>query len=202
MKLDFPRYKGGDPTSWVYIALQYFHYYQVPKTEKVMQASYHLDEEALVWFQDCEHEITCCNDFVRAVQVRFGPASYDDPMELLIKLKKTHTIAAYKNQFESTSKRIRDLYDMHKLSYFMSGLKDEISLAIKMQGPRNMCEAYALVKIQEEYLATFMRATRPPYYSNRAVGLNHSPNRGLLGLKQGLGTSSSLVQGLLWLCKC
>ena len=81
----------------MYRALQYFHYYQVPDTEKVMQASYHLDEEALVWFQDCKHEITCWNAFVRAIQVRFGPTSYDDLMKLLTKLKQTNTIIAYKN---------------------------------------------------------------------------------------------------------
>ena len=50
MKLDFLRFKGGDPTAWMYRALQYFHYYQVLEPEKVMHASYHLDEEALVWF--------------------------------------------------------------------------------------------------------------------------------------------------------
>jgi hypothetical protein len=167
MKLDFPRFKGGDPTAWVYRALQYFHYCQVPEPEKVIHASYHLDEEALVWFQDCEHELHGWNDFVRAIQIRFGPASYDDPMELLTKLKQTHTIAAYKSQFETTSNRVRDLSDMHKLSCFMSGMKDEIRLAVKMQGPRNLGEAYALAKIQEEYLATVKRSTRSTYEPSR-----------------------------------
>jgi hypothetical protein len=169
MKLDFPRFKGGDPTAWVYRALQYFHYYQVPEPEKVMHASYHLDEEALVWFQDCEHELHGWNDFVRAIQIRFGPASYDDPMELLTKLKQTHSIAAYKSQFELTSNRVRDLSNMHKLSCFMSCMKDEIRLAVKMQGPRNLGEAYALAKIQEEYLATVKRSTRPTYEPSRGA---------------------------------
>ena len=124
MKLDFPRFKGGDPTAWVYRALQYFHYYQTPKLKKVMHASSHLDEEALVWFQDREHEIHNWNEFVRAVQIRFWLASYDNPMEMLTKLKQTHTIATYKIQFESTSNRARDLFELHKLSCFMSGMKD------------------------------------------------------------------------------
>jgi hypothetical protein len=59
-------------------------------------------------------------------------------MELLTKLKQTHSIAAYKSQFELTSNRVRDLSDMHKLSYFMSDMKDEIRLAVKIQGPRNL----------------------------------------------------------------
>uniref|UniRef100_A0A2N9H581 Reverse transcriptase/retrotransposon-derived protein RNase H-like domain-containing protein n=1 Tax=Fagus sylvatica TaxID=28930 RepID=A0A2N9H581_FAGSY len=106
-------------------------------------------------------------DFPRAIQITFGPASYDDPMELLTKLKQTHTIAAYKSQFESTSNSVRDLSDMHKLSCFMSGMKDEIKLAIKMQGPRNLGEAYALAKIQEEYLATVKRSSRPAFEPSR-----------------------------------
>jgi hypothetical protein len=29
MKLEFSRFKRGDPTSWIYNATQFFHYYQV-----------------------------------------------------------------------------------------------------------------------------------------------------------------------------
>uniref|UniRef100_A0A2N9G2Y4 Ty3 transposon capsid-like protein domain-containing protein n=1 Tax=Fagus sylvatica TaxID=28930 RepID=A0A2N9G2Y4_FAGSY len=189
MKLDFPRFKGGNPTAWVYRALQYFHYYQVLEPEKVMHASYHLDEEALVWFQDCEHELHGWNDFVRAIQIRFGPASYDDPMELLTKLKQTHNIAAYKSQFESTSNRVRDLSDMHKLSCFMSGMKDEIRLAVKMQGPRNLGEAYALAKIQEEYLATVKRSTRPTYEPSRGSWVQSQAQQGAAQVENKSGDS-------------
>uniref|UniRef100_A0A2N9GXV5 Ty3 transposon capsid-like protein domain-containing protein n=1 Tax=Fagus sylvatica TaxID=28930 RepID=A0A2N9GXV5_FAGSY len=189
MKLDFPRFKGGDPTAWVYRPLQYFHYYQVLESEKVMHASYHLDEEALVWFQDCEHELHGWNDFVRAIQIRFGPASYDDPMELLTKLKQTHNIAAYKSQFESTSNRVRDLSDMHKLSCFMSGMKDEIRLAVKMQGPRNLGEAYALAKIQEEYLATVKRSTRPTYEPSRGSWVQSQAQQGAARVENKSGDS-------------
>jgi hypothetical protein len=189
MKLDFPRFKGGDPTAWVYRALQYFHYYQVLEPEKVMHASYHVDEEALVWFQDCEHELHGWNDFVRAIQIRFGSASYDDPMELLTKLKQTHNIAAYKSQFESTSNRVRDLSDMHKLSCFMSGMKDEIRLAVKMQGPRNLGEAYALAKIQEEYLATVKRSTRPTYEPSRGSWVQSQAQQGAARVENKSGDS-------------
>uniref|UniRef100_A0A2N9I5B5 Chromo domain-containing protein n=1 Tax=Fagus sylvatica TaxID=28930 RepID=A0A2N9I5B5_FAGSY len=189
MKLDFPRFKGGDPTVWVYRALQYFHYYQVLEPEKVMHTSYHLDEEALVWFQDYEYELHGCNDFVRAIQIRFGPASYDDPMELLTKLKQTHNIAAYKSQFESTSNRVRDLSDMHKLSCFMSGMKDEIRLAVKMQGPRNLGEAYALAKIQEEYLATVKRSTRPTYEPSRGSWVQSQAQQGAARVENKSGDS-------------
>uniref|UniRef100_A0A2N9J8Y4 Reverse transcriptase n=1 Tax=Fagus sylvatica TaxID=28930 RepID=A0A2N9J8Y4_FAGSY len=168
VKLEFPRFRGGDPTSWVYRALQFFHYYQIPEEEKVIHASYHLDEEALIWFQDCEYEILNWTDFVRAVQLRFGLATYDDPMETLTKLRHTQSVATYKSQFEALSNRIRNLSEPHKLSCFMSGLRDDVRLAVKMQGPRGLGEAYALAKIQEEYLATCRRGYRPGFDNNRS----------------------------------
>uniref|UniRef100_A0A2N9FMB3 Chromo domain-containing protein n=1 Tax=Fagus sylvatica TaxID=28930 RepID=A0A2N9FMB3_FAGSY len=36
MKLEFPRFKGGDPTSWMFRAIQYFEYYQVHDASKVV----------------------------------------------------------------------------------------------------------------------------------------------------------------------
>uniref|UniRef100_A0A2N9H4K3 Ty3 transposon capsid-like protein domain-containing protein n=1 Tax=Fagus sylvatica TaxID=28930 RepID=A0A2N9H4K3_FAGSY len=167
MELEFPRFKGGDPTSWMFRAIQYFEYYQVHDASKVMHASYHLDDDALIWFQSCEHDLGCWDNFARAIQLRFGPPSYDDPMELLIKLKHVNSIEEYKGLFESLSNRIRNLSSMHKLSCFMSGLKDEVRLAIKMQGPRTLGEAYALAKIQEQYLANVKGSTRPSYEANK-----------------------------------
>jgi hypothetical protein len=167
MELEFPRFKGGDPTSWMFRAIQYFEYYQVHDASKVMHASYHLDDDALIWFQSCEHDLGCWDNFARVIQLRFGPPSYDDPMELLIKLKHVNSIEEYKGLFESLSNRIKNLSSMHKLSCFMSGLKDEVRLAIKMQGPRTLGEAYALAKIQEQYLANVKRSTRPSYEANK-----------------------------------
>uniref|UniRef100_A0A2N9GAR0 Retrotransposon gag domain-containing protein n=1 Tax=Fagus sylvatica TaxID=28930 RepID=A0A2N9GAR0_FAGSY len=73
MELEFPRFKGGDPTSWMFRAIQYFEYYQVHDASKVMHASYHLDDDALIWFQSCEHDLGCWDNFARAIQLRWLP---------------------------------------------------------------------------------------------------------------------------------
>ena len=39
VKLDFPRFSGDDPASWVYKANQYFGYYQTPVAKKLLMAS-------------------------------------------------------------------------------------------------------------------------------------------------------------------
>jgi hypothetical protein len=76
-------------------------------------------------------------------------------------------------------------------------------LAVKMQGPRNLGEAYALAKIQEEYLATVKRSTRPTYEPSQAMahGSNHKPDKGQLGLRTKVGIPNSLVQNPLCQCK-
>ena len=141
--------------------MHFFHYYEIPEEEKILNASYHLDDEAFIWFQDCERSLDSWETFVRAIQVRFGPLSYDDPMEALTKLKQTTTVAVYKSQFEMLSNRIRNLSESHKLSCFLSGLRDEVRLAVRMQNPRTLSTAFRLAKIQEEYLSTCKKVYRP-----------------------------------------
>jgi hypothetical protein len=46
-QLDFPRFNGEDPTGWIYIAEQFFHYQGTVATKKVLLASFHLQGEAL-----------------------------------------------------------------------------------------------------------------------------------------------------------
>ena len=95
--------------------MQFFIYYNIPEEERILNASYHLDDEALIWFQDCERSLDSWETFVRAMQTRFGLSLYDDPMEALTKLKQSTTIAAYKSQFEMLSNRIRNLPESHEL---------------------------------------------------------------------------------------
>ena len=78
-------------------------------------ASYHMEREALIWFQDTENSglFTDWEAFVKAVHVRFGATSYDDPMESFTRLKQTSSILAYKGQFEAISNRVRSLSEPH-----------------------------------------------------------------------------------------
>lgn len=50
-RLDFPRFDGENPTGWIYKAEQFFHYQKTDANEKVLLASFHLQEEALQWYQ-------------------------------------------------------------------------------------------------------------------------------------------------------
>lgn len=70
-------------------------------------------------------------------------------MEALIRHKKISIVTAYKAELESLSNRLRSLSEKYKLSYFLSGLRDEISLQVRMLNPVNLNAAFGLAKIQE-----------------------------------------------------
>ena len=59
------------------------------------------------------------------------------------------------------SNRIRNLSKSYKLSCFLSGLRDEVRLAVRMQNPRTLSAAFGLAKIQEKYLSTCKKVYRP-----------------------------------------
>ena len=117
-------------------------------------ASFHMDGDALVWFQDSDENgvFATWEGFLEALLTRFGNIAYDDPMEPLTRLRQTTDVVVYKAQFEASSNRIKGLFDSDKLSCFLSDLKDDVRLPMKMLSPKNLNEAFGLAKIQEEYL--------------------------------------------------
>lgn len=60
-----------------------------------MLALFHMDGEALIWFQDNEETGVFSNweSLVQNLHVRFGSNSYDDPMETLTRLRQTSSVA-------------------------------------------------------------------------------------------------------------
>ena len=120
MKLEFPWFRGENPSSWVYKAHQFFRLYGTPPNQKILLASYHVEEKALIWFQEAEEasQFTSWEAFMRSLHVRFGTSAYDDPMETLTRLRKVGSVAVYKGQFEALSNRIKELSEKHKMSYF------------------------------------------------------------------------------------
>lgn len=72
-------------------------------------------------------------------------------METLTRLRQTTSVSLCKAQFEVLSNRIKGLSVAHKLCCFLSGLRDEIRLLVRMLNPKSLNEAFGLAKIQEEY---------------------------------------------------
>ncbi|KAF8405168.1 hypothetical protein HHK36_010067 [Tetracentron sinense] len=100
------------------------------------------------------------DSFIEALQIQFGSSSYDDPMETITRLRQTSTVSVYKSQFEVLSNRLRGLSESYKLSCFLSGLKDEIRLPVRMLHPNSLSSAFGLAKIQEEYVTSLCGNSR------------------------------------------
>ena len=66
----------------------------------------------------------------------------------------------YKAKFEAVSNRIKGLSPLLKLSCFLSGLKDEIRLPVRMLNPQSLNEAFGLAKIQEEYVLSYKKSAK------------------------------------------
>ena len=66
---------------------------------------------------------------------------------LLARLRQTASVSLYKTRFEMLSNRIKGLFAAHKLSCFLSGLRDEIRLPVRMLNPKSLNEAFGLAKI-------------------------------------------------------
>ena len=125
-------------------------------------ATFHMDGDALIWFQDCEETWIFSNweGFFEALLTRVGTITYEDPMEALTRLRQMTNVVAYNGQFEALSNRLKGFSNVHKLSCFFSGLRDEIRLPVKMLNLKNLNEAYGLAKIQEEFLISSRKNQR------------------------------------------
>ena len=101
--------------------------------------------------------------------------------------QQTSTVVAYKGNFEILSNRIVGLFEAHKLSCFLSGLKDEIRLPVRMLVPKTLTEAYGLAKIQE-YLLSCKKGFR---------GVVDNGRPSILGLPKFEGKVESRIKLLL-----
>lgn len=110
-----------------------------------------MEGQALVWFRDLKESgsLGTWAGFTQALLTRFGHRSYDDLVEALIKLKQSGLVEEHKFKFEAFSNRLRELSESYKLSYFLSGLRDDIRLPIRMFKLDSLLTAYSLAKIQE-----------------------------------------------------
>ncbi|KAG2696289.1 hypothetical protein I3760_07G052400 [Carya illinoinensis] len=135
IRLDFPLFQGDNPHGWLFKVNHFFTYHNIFPQHKLRLVALHMEGKALVWFQDLEESgtLNTWEAFVKALLMRFGPTTYDDPMEQLAKLSQKGTVDDYKTDFEALSNRLHD-----------------IRVSVKMFSPTDLLTAYGLAKMQEE----------------------------------------------------
>lgn len=152
VQLDFPLFDGDDTHGWLYEVKQFFAFHSTLPQHHLRLVSFHMTGKALVWFEVLDESglLNEWDEFVNALLIRFGPSTYDDPIEQLTRLRQVGSMEEYKSAFEVIANRLRRLSGSDKLSCFISGLKDDIRLTVNMFNPTTLITAYRLARIQEE----------------------------------------------------
>ncbi|GJY38027.1 gypsy/ty3 retroelement polyprotein [Tanacetum coccineum] len=181
-KFEFPKFSGDDVQGWLYRVNQFFLLDSIADNQKVRLVSMHMFDKALNWhkqFVKKYGENVEWTVYEREVQKRFDSV-FEDPMVELKNLKQVTTVQLYQEQFEALMNKV-DLSEAYAVSLFIGGLKDGISMSVRMFKPNTMTDVYCLGKMQEATLQVvktkhtpLLTTPRTPYvqsasYANRNV---------------------------------
>lgn len=118
--------------------------------------------DALGWFQWLHHNqlLTTWEEFTRALELRFGPSSFENHQQALFKLQQTGTVSDYQREFERLCNRVIGLSQPAILDCFLSGLRPEIHHELAILNPTSISQTIGLAKLVE----TKLQATKNPVY--------------------------------------
>nr|XP_028964667.1 uncharacterized protein LOC108169704 [Malus domestica] len=191
IKLEFPRFSDGDdPLAWVYRAEHYFDYFSVDDAQKVRMASFHMDNEALQWFQwrNCIKNHLTWADFVHVFCKEFGPSEFEDFTEALVQLKQLGSLKEYVSEFRRLANRTTEIGPVMLRGCFIGGLKPELRHDVKLLRPSDVHEAIALafqvdIKLSDTKVRNFSR--------NSVSSFSNATNSKSVPLLSGSNFSSS-----------
>ncbi|XP_061364978.1 uncharacterized protein LOC133308374 [Gastrolobium bilobum] len=152
VKLDFPHFASGDPTTWIICVERYFAFYQVPLPDRLNLAAFHLDEPAASWFYGSDQNglLIDWRTFCTALHRRFGPSEFDDPAGALAKIQQTGSVLDYQSSFEKLVSKVTGLSATLLRSIFISGLKSHIRRSVLTLRPQDYHEAFSLARVYED----------------------------------------------------
>ncbi|KAL0331637.1 UNVERIFIED_CONTAM: hypothetical protein Sangu_1709200 [Sesamum angustifolium] len=116
----------------------------------------HLEGKALQWHQvymksQLTRESPRWEEYVRVLNDQFRTFLYEDPISELKKLKQTRMIPEYMDRFDEPINYL-ELTETYGISCFLGGLKDEITLQVRMFKPKMIQEIISLARLQEQAL--------------------------------------------------
>ncbi|XP_061342606.1 uncharacterized protein LOC133288804 [Gastrolobium bilobum] len=155
MKIDFPRFGSGDPGPWLFAVNRYFRYYQILDHDRLDLVSFNLDMPVSCWFEApfAHGQIPDWQAFVIAINQRFGPSEFEDPLGSLVKLQQSGSVVEFQTAFELVARRAPDLTPVMHKSLFIAGLKPQIHRAVVVHRPTDCTLAFAFAKIYEDQFA-------------------------------------------------
>ncbi|CAA7051508.1 unnamed protein product [Microthlaspi erraticum] len=158
VKLDLPRFDGGDPTEWLSKAKQYFAYQDIPDHQQVSLATYHLTAEANEWWQATSKTLgtdarnTAWHTFEAELWVRFGPTQAQRFHETLSKIRQTGSLGDYQREFEQLRNKVHNWSEEALIGTFLGGLNPSIAAQVRMFSPTTLKEVITLARLSNEQL--------------------------------------------------
>ncbi|CAN6677986.1 unnamed protein product [Malus baccata var. baccata] len=111
----------------IYKAEQFFVYYGIPDSQRMVIASFHLEEEILQWYRWMDCSTTT-------------PYS----TEAFFKLRQTGTLRDYIAELRKLANRTCDVGPLLLKSCFLGGLKQELKYVVKLLKPHSVHDAIAI----------------------------------------------------------
>nr|GLL19764.1 hypothetical protein CK203_107764 [Ipomoea trifida] len=182
-RLEFPKFSGDDPTEWCNRVAQFFEFHDVPESQRVAIAAYHLEEKANQWWQWVLRTYTRENReitwslFEEELWARFGPPEGTEFNEALKKLQQTGSLHDYHEEFERLGNRVHGWSEEALLGVYMGGLKSELADVVRMFRPKILRDAMAWARMKDDQLQRVRRSTRPLPYT-RPGNVAHAPDVG------------------------
>ncbi|KAK6160245.1 hypothetical protein DH2020_003626 [Rehmannia glutinosa] len=110
--------------------------------------------KALQWFQwiSRNRQVITWEQFVRALETRFGPSEFEDVQGILSKLLQNSSVEEYIRQFEDLSLRTVGLPPSFHLSCFVVGLRPDLQAEVRAARPTSVIQAMSLTRLHEAKL--------------------------------------------------
>ncbi|WVZ00999.1 hypothetical protein V8G54_027068 [Vigna mungo] len=152
VKLDFPGFDGSDVLQWIFIAEQFFDYYDTPDEHRLTITAIHFEKEVVSWYQMMQRNnpIVSWNTLVCLLELEFGPSPFESPRSTLFKLTQSTSVNEYYMHFTTLANRIYGVSSEALLDFFISGLKPDLRREVIAQAPNTILKAISLTRLFEE----------------------------------------------------
>jgi len=177
-KIELNTFDGTNPLEWVFQAEQFFSFYSIPHENRLALASFYMKGDALSWFKwmHQNNQLFDWSSFAKALELRFGPSTYENFQAQLFKLRQYGTVTDYQTQFEKLGNRVIGLPPEALLNCFVSGLIPEIRHELAVQKPYTITQAIGLAKLIEAKLTDSKGRPPKPFASTPNSPANSTSN--------------------------
>ncbi|XP_026399861.1 uncharacterized protein LOC113295752 [Papaver somniferum] len=163
-KLDFPRFDGDNPKSWIQKCEYYFQMHNIAELHLTKMEAIHMDGKTSKWYDNfcLTQAVIPWPYFCQSVCARFENPAHDNIVGIFNKLAQITTVDAYFEEFEYYKALLlgvhQDFPESYFIASFIGGLKEELRSSVLMFDPKTLLHAFSLARMQERTLVQARKA--------------------------------------------